>query len=135
MTHFLQFNLSLSSVLNLVSRYTSWYWQPFLLLDSAERSFDICSNPSYSDVCQFKDSARVFLELVGQFGEWCVAAWEIWVHEWIQISILCLAAKRCLWKRCVRWIPLLSWEKKRWQNFKTEIFIWPSSCRQGELRY
>lgn len=49
---------------------------PPLLLDSAERSFDIC-NLSYIDMCQFKDSAHVFLELVGQFEAWCVATWEI----------------------------------------------------------
>ena len=47
-----------------------------LLLDSAERSIDIC-NPSYSDVRQFKDSVHIFLELVGQFEAWCVATWEI----------------------------------------------------------
>lgn len=63
LANFLQFIHSLPSALNLVSWYPLWYWQPPVLLDSAERSFAIC-NPSYSDVCQFKDSVHVFLELL-----------------------------------------------------------------------
>lgn len=110
LAHFLQFNHSLPSVLNLVSWYPLWHWQPPLLLDSAERSFAIC-NPSYSDVCQFKDSVHVFLELLGHPEAWCLPTLEIRVHEWIQISRICLAAKRYLWKRDAGCIAQLIWKK------------------------
>lgn len=69
LANFLQFIRSLPSVLNLISWYPLWHWQPPLLLDSAERSFAMC-NSSCSDVCQFKDSVHVFLELLGHFEAW-----------------------------------------------------------------
>lgn len=108
--NFLQFIHSLPSNLNLESWYPSWHWQPPLLVDSAEWRFAMC-NPSYGDVCQFKDSVHVFLELLGHFEAWCLATLETRVHEWIQISRICFAAKRYLWKRDAGCIVLLIWKK------------------------
>lgn len=107
-----------------------------MLLDSAERSFDIC-NPSYSDVCHFKDSTHVFPELVR--AVWSMVCCHMGnLSSWMDSDFQTLFSSQemSLEKRC--WMNTsadLKNKKKCWWEFKTELLICPSSCRQAEFRY
>lgn len=108
--NFLQFIHSLPSVLNLASWYPLWHWQPPRYWIVQREALPHVTQSTVM-LCQFKDSVHVFLELLGHSEAWCLATLEIRVHEWIQISRICSAAKRYLRKRDAGCIALLIWKK------------------------